>query len=124
VRAAPTGLSFAPGTGEFAQAEGVDKAEAGGLYTTPTARRRLGVRARLRSSSLILVNRPPIAVGCWSFDGSPVFRGRGPPWSPGCLTGESEERETWTAESLRAASSIEGTRPDETSAVLRFRSTP
>jgi hypothetical protein len=24
---------------------------------------------------------------------------------PGCLTGESEERETWTAESLRAASS-------------------
>ena len=46
---------------------------------------------------------------------------------PGCLTGESEERETWTAESLRAAilerdwlrerpvaSEI---RPDETSAV-------
>ena len=25
--------------------------------------------------------------------------------SPGCLTGESEERETWTAESLRTASS-------------------
>ena len=25
---------------------------------------------------------------------------------PGCLTGESEERETWTAESLRAASPI------------------
>ena len=25
--------------------------------------------------------------------------------APGCLTGESEERETWTAESLRAASS-------------------
>jgi hypothetical protein len=24
---------------------------------------------------------------------------------PGCLTGESEERETWTAESLRTASS-------------------
>jgi len=44
---------------------------------------------------------------------------------PGCLTGESEERETWTAESLRAASSggsIPGSipaqlRPDETSAV-------
>ena len=44
---------------------------------------------------------------------------------PGCLTGESEERETWTAESLRAASSggsIPGLiqaqlRPDETSAV-------
>jgi hypothetical protein len=25
--------------------------------------------------------------------------------TPGCLTSESEERETWTAESLRAASS-------------------
>jgi hypothetical protein len=41
---------------------------------------------------------------------------------PGCLIGESEERETWTAESLRAASSIEdlssiAVRPDETSAV-------
>jgi hypothetical protein len=38
------------------------------------------------------------------------------------LIGESEERETWTAESLRAASSIEdlssiAVRPDETSAV-------
>jgi len=42
--------------------------------------------------------------------------------SPGCLTGESEERETWTAESLRAAWFAEkqfstGRRPDETSAV-------
>jgi hypothetical protein len=36
---------------------------------------------------------------------------------PGCLTGESEERETWTAESLRAASSLGRVRPDETSAV-------
>jgi hypothetical protein len=42
---------------------------------------------------------------------------------PGCLTGESEERETWTAESLRAASACERVRPDETSAVSRFRST-
>jgi hypothetical protein len=30
--------------------------------------------------------------------------GWGPPWFPGCLKSESEERETWTAESLRAAS--------------------
>jgi len=47
---------------------------------------------------------------------------------PGCLKSESEERETWTAESLRAASSNaegfrtefllrEKMRPDETSAV-------
>jgi hypothetical protein len=50
---------------------------------------------------------------------------------PGCLTGESEERETWTAESLRTASSNgEGlgfvrkrNGHEETSAVLRFRST-
>ena len=28
-------------------------------------------------------------------------------WVPGCLTCESEERETWTAESLRTAISIE-----------------
>ena len=52
---------------------------------------------------------------------------------PGCLTSESEERETWTAESLRAASSNgEGVglrawafsareRLEETSAVLRFK---
>jgi hypothetical protein len=30
--------------------------------------------------------------------------GWGSPWFPGCLKSESEERETWTAESLRAAS--------------------
>src|SRR5262249_49399216 len=40
---------------------------------------------------------------------------------PGCLIGESEERETWTAESLRAASRsranvFDRVRPDETSA--------
>ena len=34
---------------------------------------------------------------------SPAFRGGGLP-APGCLKSESEERETWTAESLRAAS--------------------
>src|SRR5260370_36562678 len=57
-----------------------------------------------------------------SFDGSPAPRGVGTALVPGCLTGESEERETWTAESLRAASPNEdlclrGERPDETSAV-------
>jgi hypothetical protein len=48
---------------------------------------------------------------------------------PGCLTGESEERETWTAESLRAASSNgesfgffrKRAAMEETSAVLRFK---
>jgi len=32
-----------------------------------------------------------------------LTEGWGPPWFPGCLKSESEERETWTAESLRAA---------------------
>jgi hypothetical protein len=31
-----------------------------------------------------------------------LFEGEGTGSVPGCLTGESEERETWTAESLRA----------------------
>ena len=48
---------------------------------------------------------------------------------PGCLTGESEERETWTAESLRAASLIEGVCLRRGAAGRdfggrRFRSTP
>ena len=40
--------------------------------------------------------------------------GRGHCSAPGCLTSESEERETWTAESLRAVSSVVG-------AILRWR---
>ena len=66
------------GSGEFVPPEGVDKAEAGGLYTASTARRRLlGVRARLRSSSLIPVNTPPIAVGCLEFRRLPGAPGSG-----------------------------------------------
>src|SRR5215217_4728824 len=66
------------GSGEFVPPEGVDKAEAGGLYTASTARRRLlGVRARLRSSSLIPVNTPPIAVGCLEFRRLPGDPGSG-----------------------------------------------
>ena len=49
--------------------------------------------------------------------------------APGYLTGESEERETWTAESLRTASSNgeglglvrKSAVMEETSAVLRFK---
>jgi hypothetical protein len=47
---------------------------------------------------------------------------------PGCLTGESEERETWTAESLRAASGRGKPRAEKARKRLRrstrFRSTP
>ena len=55
-----------------------------------------------------------------NFGGSPDF-GRTGPAGPGCLTSESEERETWTAESLRAVGlrgeTLSRRRPDETSAV-------
>src|SRR5262245_17277165 len=54
---------------------------------------------------MILVTRHPISIGGHKLrrlSGSP---GGGTAMVPGCLTGESEERETWTAESLRAASS-------------------
>jgi hypothetical protein len=44
-------------------------------------------------------------VGGSSFVGLPVIWKVEAARFPGCLTGESEERETWTAESLRAASS-------------------
>ncbi len=59
----------------------------------------------------------PISVGGSELRRLSCVPGWGSPRSPGCLTGESEERETWTAESLRAASSKERVRPDETSAV-------
>ena len=110
---------------------GVDSKRGPPLYTRHTACRRLGAMACLRSSSLIfgdqasdLTSRKPIG-----FDRSWVpTRGWGSAWSPGCLTGESEERETWTAESLRTASRRR--RNPSNGAVgrdfggTRFRSTP
>ena len=63
-----------------------------------------GVMARLRSTSLIVVTRHPTRSDVLGFGGSPVLSGRGIARSPGCLTTESEERETWTAKSLRTAS--------------------
>jgi hypothetical protein len=75
--------------------------------TANSARRRLGATARLRSSSLIVVTRLPITIGgprLRRLSGSPEG---GTALVPGCLTGESEERETWTAESLRTASRSE-----------------
>ena len=53
------------------------------------------------------VTRTPVSVGGYELRRSfRLLKGRGPR-SPGCLTSESEERETWTAESLRAASSTD-----------------
>jgi len=90
-------------------------------YITPhTARRpRYGAMARPRSSSRISVKRLPIVVGS---SGLRSFSDFGTKTTvPGCLTSESEERETWTAESLRAVPEFGAipyrVRPDETSAV-------
>jgi hypothetical protein len=83
---------------------GVDSPPATSLYKPHTARRPpLGAMSRLRSTSLIF--------GDQAFDrdrkreASTALRlaGEGTVMVPGCLTSESEERETWTAESLRAA---------------------
>jgi hypothetical protein len=66
---------------------------------------RLGVLARLRSSSLNASSYADPASDLGRKHGvSTALRASGG-WDhpvPGCLTGESEERETWTAESLRA----------------------
>ena len=107
--------------------EGVDNGDGRGLYTPNTVRRRLGAMTRLRSSSLIFGDQHPISVGGLGFDGSPGDPGRGPLWGPGCLTSESEERETWTAGSLRTVSlteqSVAARSLEETSAVHVSRST-
>jgi hypothetical protein len=55
--------------------EGVDKGDGRVLYTPHTVRRRLGAMTRLRSSSLILGDQPPISIGGLGFDGSPGIRG-------------------------------------------------
>jgi hypothetical protein len=63
--------------------------------------------ASAKPLTVYAVNHPAISygyVGCAGFGGFPACRGRGRKAS-GCLKSESEERETWTAESLRAASS-------------------
>ncbi len=93
------------GAGVRFRQPGVDKARTGGLYTPNTGRRRLGAMARPRSSSLIFGDQPPIKSRRFGASTAlRAIRGGGPP-VPGCLTSESEERETWTAESLRTAAS-------------------
>lgn len=92
-------------------------------YKPPGRRGRRCTMVRLRRSSLRCSDeaadshRLQSVVFGWKMDGSPGWREG---FGPGCLTSEVEERETWTAESLRAASSFVRSRPDETSAVERF----
>src|SRR5262249_22094112 len=92
--------------GGFSPPLGVDICRLERLYKSNSARRRRGATARLRSSSLIFgdqasdPDRRPQASTALRLTGG---RDR---LVPGCLTGESEEKETWTAESLRAAAPI------------------
>jgi hypothetical protein len=72
------------------------------------ARRRCFWRdgASAKPLTVYAVNHPAMTyghVGCAGFGGSGIYRRRNRK-VPGCLKSESEERETWTAESLRAAS--------------------
>jgi len=102
---------------------GVDKFPEPSLYTALTARRpprRDDAPAKLLTD--YSVDRRPIilgSVGLRRLFGRPE---RGTVPVPGCLTGESEERETWTAGVLAGCLFAGGVQPDETSAVLRFRS--
>jgi hypothetical protein len=62
--------------------------------------------ASAKPLTVYTVNHPAMTyghVGCAGFGGSGHFPGRDRE-VPGCLKSESEERETWTAESLRTAS--------------------
>ena len=116
-------LPVCTGRVDFGPARELTFARPEPYITANSARRGLGATARLRSSSLIFgdqasdPNRRPEASTALR-----ASRRVGTALVPGCLTGESEERETWTAESLRAASRseqhvFEWERPDETSAV-------
>ena len=71
-------------------------------YGAPSAYGLDGASAKLLTFS---EEMPPIRLGGWRFVGFPVRREVEAARLPGCLTSESEERETWTAESLRTASS-------------------
>ena len=77
-------------------------------YIAPTRRaaaRRDGAPAKLLTDN---GDQPPMCFnrGCRLRRLSGLFGERGFA-VPGCLTGESEERETWTAESLRAVPNAE-----------------
>ena len=75
-------------------------------HIAPVGAPTLGAMARLRSSSLnIRWQSFRLRSAAGGFDALWSPEGRGHSSAPGCLTSESEERETWTAESLRAASS-------------------
>jgi hypothetical protein len=107
-----------------AMRRGVDSARPRGLYRRFTVRgspRRYCAPAKFLTDTRF-IRGPGVRFRseARNFGGSPGLGRAGPP-GPGCLTSESEERETWTAESLRAVCLRGATqtkrRPDETSAV-------
>ena len=107
----------------------VDMPAGASLYNDYSARRRLGALARLRSSSLIFGDKASDPNRRRRTSTALRLTEGGTASVPGCLIGESEERETWTAESLRAASSIGdlspiAVRPGRDFGGRRFRSTP
>jgi hypothetical protein len=85
----------------------VDNAHARRLYRLSWRAAAWRDGASAKPLTVCAVNHPAMSyghVGCLGFGGSGACRRRGRK-VPGCLKSESEERETWTAESLRAASS-------------------
>ncbi len=80
---------------------------------TPPPRGGLACREAPHCSAVNIRPRALGPGGCAGFGGFSSLcclgeggRKTGPSWVSGCLTSESEERETWTAESLRAAFAI------------------
>jgi hypothetical protein len=85
----------------------VDNGHSRGLYNQSWRATALRDGSSAKPLTVYAVNHPAMSyghVGCTGFGGSAACRRRGRK-VPGCLKSESEERETWTAESLRAASS-------------------
>ncbi len=85
----------------------VDNGHSRGLYKRSWRSTALRDGSSAKPLTVYAVNHPAVSyghVGCTGFGGSAACRRRGRK-VPGCLKSESEERETWTAESLRAASS-------------------
>ena len=87
--------------------QGVDNSVRRRLYTPSWRAAAWRDGASAKPLTVCAVKHPVMSYGhggCAGFGGFPACRGRGRKAS-GCLKSESEERETWTAESLRAASS-------------------
>src|SRR5882757_9197816 len=89
----------------------VDRGPGPPLYSphdgAPPTLRRDGAPAKLLTNGV--TRHPSLARMTWA-SATPSKCGGGEPlWFPGCLTSEPEERETWTARSLRTAFRLRAT---------------